>query len=460
MKKRNEELRNESITKLLWKYSIPAMAGTLVYILYNLVDRIFISFGLGRLAIAGISITLPIFTFILAISLLIGIGSGVLISLNLGAGKYEEADKILGVATLLFVTIGIGFSIFGSFFIDKILTAFGATENNLIYAREYMRIIFAAAPFQLISIGMNNIIRGEGSPKISMYMNFVGAILNIILDPIFIFTLKMGIAGAAYATIIANIVTAVLQLMYFVNGKSKLRFMKKYIKFDFKIIKKIFSIGISPFVMQLSNSVVVIFINKNLNIYGGDIAIAAFGIINSINTLLFMPIVGIYQGSQPIIGFNYGAKKYKRVKETYIKALFIAFSITVIGFILIMFLPHILISPFIRNDIQLEELTVKSLRIMFSMILFLGLNTIGGNYFQSIGNSKITALINILKQIILMLGFLYILPKKIGLNGVWLSVPLTEVITFSVVCILVIKELKRLKTLSQAEDKKIGETLC
>lgn len=455
---KNEALKTEKITKLLWEYSIPAIAGTLVYILYNLVDRIFISFGLGRLAIAGISITLPIFTFILAISLFIGVGSGVLISLNLGAEKHEEANKILGVSTLLFIIVGITFSILGSIFIDNILTAFGATKNNIVYARDYMRIIFAAAPFQLISIGMNNIIRGEGSPKIAMKMNFIGAIINIILDPIFIFALNLGIAGAAYATIIANIVVAIFQIKYFLNGNSRVKLLQKYIKFDFYIIKEISSIGISPFIMQLSNSIVVIFINKNLNIYGGDIAIAAFGIINSINTLLYMPIVGIYQGSQPIIGFNYGAKEYGRVRETYIKALSISFIITIIGFLLVMFIPNILIAPFIRNDIQLETLTIKALRIMFSMILLLGLNTIGGNYFQSIGKAKITAIINILKQVVLMLGFLYILPKELGLTGVWLSVPLTEALTFVVVSFFIVRELKRLKELSI--NKGGEEILC
>lgn len=443
-----ERLGTEKISKLLWEYSIPAITGTLVYILYNIVDRMFISFGLGRLAIAGVSITLPIFTLILAISLFIGVGSGVLISINIGAQKKSVAERILGVALCLFICIGIIFSILGTIYIDNILRLFGATPENLVYARDYMKVIFIAAPFQFLSIGLNNIIRGEGSPKIAMKMNIIGAIINIILDPILIFKLNLGIQGAAIATIIANMVVAFFQVRHFTMGDSKIKLKKINMKLDYEIIKQISKVGISPFTMQLSNSIVVIFINKSLNIYGGDIAIAAYGIINSINVLLYMPIVGINQGSQPILGYNYGAKKYSRVRETYIKSLMVAFIITLIGFILVMFFPNILVYPFIKDDIELKKLTIKAIKIMFSMVLLLGLNTIGSSYFQSIGKAKITAGINIFKQIILMLSFLYFLPKHYGLLGVWESVPYTEGITFLLVAYFIRKELKHLKGLN------------
>lgn len=442
-------LGTEKISKLLWEYSIPAITGTLVYILYNIVDRIFISFGLGRLAIAGMSITLPIFTFILAISLFIGVGSGVLISINIGAKKVDVAERVLGVSMLLFIGVGFLFSVLGTKYLNEILKLFGATKENIIYAKDYMKVIFIAAPFQFLSIGLNNIIRGEGSPKVAMKMNIIGAIINIVLDPILIFTLHLGIKGAAIATIVANVVVAFFQLKHFLVGNSKIKLKKENIVLDLDIIKKISKVGISPFTMQLSNSIVVIFINKSLNIYGGDIAIAAYGIINSITVLLYMPIVGINQGSQPILGYNYGAEKFHRVRETYVKSIWIAFLITIVGFILIMFFPSLLVDPFIKNDLELKLLTIKAIRIMFSMVFLLGINTIGSSYFQSIGRAKITAGINIFKQLILMLSFLYILPKKEGLLGIWESVPLSEGITFLVVIFFVMRELKYLKGVSK-----------
>ncbi|WP_297406815.1 MATE family efflux transporter [uncultured Cetobacterium sp.] len=445
-------LGTEKISKLLWEYSIPAITGTLVYILYNIVDRIFISFGLGRLAIAGMSITLPIFTFILAISLFIGVGSGVLISINIGAKKVDVAERVLGVSMLLFIGVGFIFSVLGTKYLNEILKLFGATKENIIYAKDYMKVIFIAAPFQFLSIGLNNIIRGEGSPKVAMKMNIIGAIINIVLDPILIFTLHLGIKGAAIATIVANVVVAFFQLKHFLVGNSKIKLKKENIVLDLDIIKKISKVGISPFTMQLSNSIVVIFINKSLNIYGGDIAIAAYGIINSITVLLYMPIVGINQGSQPILGYNYGAEKFHRVRETYIKSIGIAFLITIVGFILIMFFPSLLVDPFIKNDLELKLLTIKAIRIMFSMVFLLGINTIGSSYFQSIGRAKITAGINIFKQLILMLSFIYILPKKEGLLGIWESVPLSEGITFLVVIFFVMRELKYLKGVSKYVD--------
>lgn len=442
-------LGTEKISKLLWEYSIPAITGTLVYILYNIVDRIFISFGLGRLAIAGMSITLPIFTFILAISLFIGVGSGVLISINIGAKKVDVAERVLGVSMLLFIGVGFLFSVLGTKYLNEILKLFGATKENIVYAKDYMKVIFIAAPFQFLSIGLNNIIRGEGSPKVAMKMNIIGAIINIVLDPILIFSLHLGIKGAAIATIAANVVVAFFQLKHFLVGNSKIKLKKENIVLDLDIIKKISKVGISPFTMQLSNSIVVIFINKSLNIYGGDIAIAAYGIINSITVLLYMPIVGINQGSQPILGYNYGAEKFHRVRETYVKSIWIAFLITIVGFILIMFFPSLLVDPFIKNDLELKLLTIKAIRIMFSMVFLLGINTIGSSYFQSIGRAKITAGINIFKQLILMLSFLYILPKKEGLLGIWESVPLSEGITFLVVIFFVMRELKYLKGVSK-----------
>ncbi len=442
---KNTRLETEKIPKLLWEYSIPAITGTLVYVLYNIVDRIFISFGVGRLAIAGISIALPLFTFILATGLFIGIGGGALISINLGKKNIKKAEQILGNALTLFILTGVLFSILGLLFLDDILLLFGATTNNINYAKDYMSIIFYATTFQLLFIGMNNIIRGEGNPKTAMKMSIIGCGLNIILDPFFIFTLDMGIKGAAIATVISNMIVASLQVRHFLNGNSNIRLKLKNLKLKKEILLSIASIGIAPFIMQMSNSIVVIFINKNLNIYGGDIAIAAYGIINSISVLMYMPIVGIFQGSQPILGYNYGAKNYKRVKETYKLSLLIAISISTVGFIMAIFMPRILISPFINNDKILFDLTANATKIFFSMTIFMGFHMIGSSYFQTVGKAKITTSINIIRQFIIMIPLLYFLPKYYGVNGIWLAIPITDFIMAIITSHFVFKELKNLK---------------
>ena len=449
---KNIRLETEKISKLLWEYSIPAITGTLVYILYNIVDRIFISFGVGRLAIAGISIALPLFTFILATGLFIGVGGGALISINLGKKDKDKAEEILGNALTLFVGMGILFSIFGLLFLDDILLLFGATANNINYAKDYMSIIFFATTFQLLFIGMNNIMRGEGNPKAAMKMSIIGCGLNILLDPLFIFTLDMGIKGAAIATVISNVLVAILQIRHFLKEDSNIKLKFKNLKLKKDILLGISNIGIAPFIMHISNSLILISINKNLNIYGGDIAIAAYGIINSISVLMYMPIVGIYQGSQPILGYNHGAKNFKRVRETYKLSLLVAMSISAIGFFTAIFIPHILISPFINNDKTLFELTTNATKIFFSMTLFMGFHMIGSSYFQTVGKAKITTAINIIRQFFLMLPLLYFLPKYYGVNGVWMAVPVTDFTLALITSYFVIKEFKTLKKKSNLKE--------
>ena len=446
-------LKEEGISKLLWEYSVPAVMGTLVYILYNIVDRIFISFGVGRLAIAGLSITLPMFAFILAVGLFVGVGGGALISINLGAGRDEEAEKILGNAVALFLGVGVIMAAGTMFFLDDILRLFGATPQNLPYAYDYMTVILYALPFQLCFIGLNHIIRGEGNPKTAMKMSMIGCGLNIILDPLFIFTMNMGITGAALATVISNVIVAGMQIYHFIGSKERRISLKvKYLKLEKNIIKEISNIGIAPFIMQMSNSVVVIFINKNLNFYGGDIAIAAYGIINSINVLFYMPIVGMYQGSQPILGFNYGAKIYPRVRDAYKMTLKVAFSISLAAFIMAMLLPNILIAPFINDDPELFDLTVRSLRIVFSMVFCVGFHLIGGSYFQAVGRAKVTTFLNVIRQVVLMIPMIYILPKYFGVDGVWIATPVTDFTLAFITFFFVKKEFKRLEELSERSE--------
>lgn len=441
----NIKLETEKICRLLWNYSIPAITGTFLYTLYNILDRIFISFGVGRLAVAGRSITLPLFTFILATGLFIGVGGGAFISINLGQKKKEKAELILGNAVTLFSVAGILFSTFGLLFLDDILLLFGATSNNIIYAKDYMSIIFFAIPFQLLFIGINYIIRSEGNPKVAMKISIIGWGLNILLDPFFMFTLNMGIKGAAMATFISSTLAFSLQLRHFLIGDSNITLKLKNLKLKKDILLGISSIGIAPFIMHISNSIVLISINKNLNTYGGDIAIAAYGIINSISVLRYMPIIGIYQGSQPILGYNYGAKKFKRVSETYKLSLLVGTGISAIGFIIAVYIPHLLISPFINNDKNLYELTVNATKLFFSMTIFMGFHMIGSRYFQAVGKAKITIILNIIRLFFLLLPLLYFLPKHYGVKGVWLAIPITDFVLAIITSYFVIKEFKFLK---------------
>lgn len=335
-------LGTERISKLLLKYSIPAIIGMLVNSLYNVVDRIFIGNipGVGPLAITGLGVTMPIMTIILAFGMLIGIGTTTTISIKLGQGKVEEARKLIGNAMTLSVITGIIIMILGILFANKILTLFGASENTLIYAKSYINIILLGTVVNLLSFSLNHSIRADGSPKISAGIMIVGCLTNIVLDWILIFGFNLGIQGAAIATVTSQALTAILTIGYYISGKSNLRFSKSNLKLDKKLIKAVFAIGMSPFAMQLAASLVQVISNIALKTHGGDLAIGAMATISSIAMVFLMPIFGINQGAQPIIGFNYGAEKYDRVKKAYLGSLVVATIILCMGMVVVMLFPE------------------------------------------------------------------------------------------------------------------------
>jgi len=329
-----EKLLGESeIPKLLLKFSIPAIVGMLVNGLYNFVDMVFIGNGVGPLGIAGVRMGFPIIVINMAFSMLIGIGANSLISIRLGQKRKEDAEVILGNALMGMIIIAALLTIAGLIFMNPLLKVFGASEDVMPYAQGYLSIILYGAIFQMIGMGMNNFIRGEGNPKVAMITMLIGAILNTILDPIFIFVFKWGIEGAALATILSMAVSAIWVLYYFLYGKSLLKIRKPNLKIRKDIIKSIITIGLAPFSMQLASSVLIIFMNKGLSHYGGDIAVSAMGIINNVAMIFMMVVFGINQGAQPIIGFNYGAQKYDRVKTTLKYAIGAATIVVTIGFI-------------------------------------------------------------------------------------------------------------------------------
>ena len=334
---RSKQLGEESIGKLLMKFSIPAIVGMLVNALYNVVDRIFVGHieGVGELALSGVTVTFPISNIIMAFGMLVGIGTAALVSIKLGQQKKEEAEHILGNAFTLIIIISFIVTALGLIFLEPMLLKFGASKETLPYAKEYITVILIGVIFQNIGFGLNNTIRSEGNPRIAMFTMLIGGILNTILDPIFIFVFHMGTRGAAIATVISQAVNTIWVLAYFFSGKSVLKIRYKNLKLDTKVVKSIFAIGMSPFSMQIAASIVTIISNRSLVKYGGDLALGAMGAIMSIVMLVLMPIFGINQGCQPIIGYNYGAKKYNRVKHALKLAILAATTITTTGFIII-----------------------------------------------------------------------------------------------------------------------------
>ena len=439
-------LGEEKISKLLMEFSIPAIIGMVVNTLYNIVDRMYIGNikDIGGLALTGVGITMPIMTIIMAFGMLIGIGTSARISLKLGEHKREEAEKHLGNAFTLIIIASVLITIIGLVFMHKILGLFGASADTEIYAREYMQIIFFGTIFNMLSFGLNHSIRSDGSPKVAMLSMLIGAGTNIILDPIFIFVFGMGVRGAAIATVISQIVSTIWILYYFTKGKSNLKIKREYLSLDKAIVLSIFSIGVSPFSMQIAQSIVQVLANNALKTYGGDLAIGAMTIINSVAMIFMMPIFGLNQGSQPIVGYNYGAEKYKRVKQAVKSATIVATIIVSIGWIITQAAPHLLISIFNRDE-QLVGIASTGMRIFLLMLPVVGAQVISSNYFQSIGKAKISMFLSLLRQVILLIPCLIILPKIFGLTGVWLAGAVSDGLSSLITLIIFFMSVRKLK---------------
>ncbi|SKA96645.1 putative efflux protein, MATE family [Caloramator quimbayensis] len=442
---RSKQLGEEKVGKLLLKFSIPAIVGMIVNALYNIVDRIFVGQGVGSLAISGIAITFPITTVIMAFGMLVGIGSAALVSIRLGQKRRDEAEEIVGNALVLLIIISSLLMIFGLIFERRILRSFGAGDAVIKYAQDYITIILSGVIFQSVGFGMNNLIRADANPKNAMFTMLIGAVTNTILDPVFIFVFHMGIKGAAIATIISQALSAVWVLSYFFSKRSMLKIHRKNLRLKKNIILSIFSIGMSPFSMQLAASVVTIILNRSLVKYGGDIAVAAMGIINSISMLILMPIFGINQGAQPIIGYNYGAQKYDRVKHTLKLAILAATTICTIGFVAVQLFPVAIISIFNRTDKELIKIGSNGLRIFLSMLPIIGFQIVSSNYFQAVGKPKHSMFLSLSRQVIILIPLLLILPRIFKLKGVWLAGPTADFLSSLLTATFLMFEIRNLK---------------
>ena len=435
------------IGKLLKSLAIPAIIANLVNALYNVVDQIFIGQGIGYLGNAATNIAFPITTMCLAIGLTLGIGGASNFNLELAKGCPEKSKHTAGTAASTLIIIGIILCITVRIFLEPLMIGFGATDKILEYSIEYTGITSYGIPFLLFSIGVNPLVRADGNAKYSMIAIVIGAILNTILDPLFMFVYNWGIAGAAWATVISQIVSATLLLIYFPKFKSVKFSLNDFIP-QLHYLKRIISLGFASFIYQFSNMIVLVTTNNLLkiygknSIYGSDIPIAVFGIVMKINVIFIAIVLGLVQGAQPIFGFNYGAKNYHRVRETMRLLLKVTFSIATILFIIFQVFPKQIISLFGEGDKLYFEFATKYMRIF---LVFISLNSIQisiATFFPSIGKAIKGAIVSLTKQLIVLFPLLLTLPKFFGVEGVIYATPLTDLIAFTVAIIFLINEFK------------------
>jgi len=446
MNKRNEMLGNEKISKLLLKLSLPATVGMIVNALYNLVDTIFVGRGVGPDAIGGLTIALPIQMVIMAFALMIGIGAASAVSRSLGAKDIEKADLVAGNAFLAIISLSTLFMILGLTFIDPLLKLFGASETLLPYAKEYISVIFLGSIFFSFTVASNNLIRAEGNAKASMFVMIIGTGLNIILDPIFIFVFKLGIRGAALATIISQFASFIYVMRYLYGGESSIKVKLHHLKPQFDILYEIFTVGSASFARQIAGSLVAIILNNSLRIYGGDISITIFGIVNRFIMFLFMPMFGVVQGMQPIVGFNYGAKKLDRVMEAVKLSVITTTILATFGYIIAEVFPGQIMWIF-NNDPDLIRDGSKVLRIVISVVPIIGLQIVGATLFQSLGKAIPSLILSLSRQVLFFIPLVLILPRlfDLGLLGVWLTFPAADILSTIVTAILLRREIGKLK---------------
>lgn len=446
-------LASEPIKTLLWKLSLPAMAGMFVMSLYNVVDAIFVGRGVGILGIAGISIVFPIQMVIMGIGLMVGIGAASLISRSLGADNMKRAERTLGNAILLILLLGGTLAVVGLSRSTFLLRLFGATDNILPYAKAYLDIILLGVVFHGFSMAANAIIRAEGNARVAMISMFIGALLNIALDPVFIFALGMGIRGAAIATVIAHITTTLYLAHYFLSGKSSLRIRVKNFILERTVVKEIVAIGFGVFVRTAAGSFIAVIINRTLGFYGGDVSIAVFGVVHRVLHFAVMPNMGIAQGLQPILGFSYGARRYDRGIEVIRRSVVIAAAFSV-GAVLIILLFAEPIIRFFSTDAALISQGTHAIRLIFMALWLVGFQIVGATIFQAIGKPIQTFILSTSRQILFLIPLVFILPRFFGLNGVWLSFPIADTLSFIITLAMVIpqmREFKKQQVLIEAE---------
>lgn len=455
----------EPIGKLLKAFALPAVISMLVNAVYNIVDQIFIGQGVGYLGNAATTVAFPIVSIVLAIATLIGAGGSAYAAIKLGEKREEEAQKTLGNVLLMSIVGGVVMAILGLVFLTPILSLFGATESNMEFSKQYASIIMIGLPFNVLGISLSNMARTDGSPRLSMYSIVIGALLNCVLDPLYIFVFGWGVAGAALATIQSQILSAAVLLFYFWKKGKNMRFHKRDMVFDPYITKRILSLGISSCITQSAQAIMQIIMNNslvyygNLSTVGGDAALSAMGIVLKISMIIISFCIGIGVGSQPIMGFNRGANKPKRIKKCYVLAVGSSTLIVCLGWIVCETMPHLILNLFGSADANFTDFATKAMRIYLFGIFASGFQIISTNYFQATGQPMKASILSMLRQLLLLIPLIVILPVFLGVDGILFAGPIADITSGIIVFFFARHELKKLNQWIREDEQKQSQIL-
>ena len=444
------ELKYLSVGKLLWKYSLPAIVGTVVMSLYNIIDRVFIGQGVGPDAIAGLAITFPVMNLASALGMLIGVGSSSRVSIVLGQGNKDMAFKILGNSIIMTVVLGLCYITAFAVFMEDILVLFGASEKTLPYAYDFMMYILPGMLFMNLCYSYNNVMRASGYPTRAMVTMFIGAGLNVILAPIFIFVLDWGIKGAAIASDISMLVSAAFVMAHFMSRNSELHFKRGIYRLEKSILLSVVSIGAAPFLINCAGCAINAIVNNMLYRHGGDSSVAAMGIFTTYTQLLVTVVIGICQGMQPIVGFNYGARLFGRLRRTYYLAVAAGSAVCVAGTLFSLAFPHYIAMAF-TTDGALINVTSNGLSVAMLMFWGVGFQIVSTNFFQSLGMAAKSIFLSLTRQIIFLIPLLLLLPPCFGLKGVWSAFPASDALAILVTVVLIMREFGKLRRMEGAE---------
>lgn len=432
-------LGTANIRKLLWEYSLPAIVAMLASSLYNIVDSIFIGHGVGALAISGLAITFPLMNLSAAFGSLIGAGGATLLSIKMGQHDVESAERVLGNIVSLNLLLGTLFMLFGLLFLEPILLFFGASSETLPYAYDYMFVLLIGNLVTHLYLGLNSAMRSTGAPRKAMLTTLMTVFINCVLDPLFIFVFDWGIRGAALATVVAQLAALIYTLVHFLNPRQELHFKRDIFTLRRRVAVSIFSIGMAPFVLNACSCLVVVVINQSLLKYGSDLAVGAYGIVNRIMMLFGMLVLGFNQGMQPIAGYNYGALKMDRVKSVLKQTILYASLVMTTGFLIVELFPEVVARMF-TTDAELLSISEKGLRIVFAMAPVVGFQMVVSNFFQSIGHASKAVFLSSTRQLLFLVPLLVILPHFFGVIGVWLSLPISDVLSSALAAVVLFRD--------------------
>lgn len=451
------ELGTKPIRQLLFQYSIPAIIAMTASSLYNIVDSVFIGQGVGPLAISGLALTFPLMNLSAAFGAMVGVGASTLISVKLGQKDYGTAQNVLGNVVTLNLIIGLAFGFICLLLLDPILYFFGASDDTISYARDYMEIILWGNVFTHSYLGLNAVLRSAGHPRQAMMATIATVLINTVLDYLFIYPFGWGIRGAAFATVLAQIIILIWQFKIFSNKNELLHLRRGIYKLKSRIVKETLAIGMSPFLMNLAACLVVLFINKGLKEYGGDLAIGAYGIVNRIIFFFIMIVIGLNQGMQPIAGFNFGARQYDRMMRVMKLTMIAATCVTTAGFLIGELCPGVVVSAF-TTDESLKQLAIQGMRIVVAVFPIVGSQMVTTNFFQSVGMASKSIFLSLTRQLLFLLPCLYILPPIMdawmgdGALGVWMSIPMADLLSTIIALWMMAYQLKKFRKMQQSAN--------